>query len=123
MVRERLITAAGSLIFGVLAVVLWSDYLSHSAEIYDARDAAQAQIREIDKELGTVEDAEGFAQLTNDRTAAEVLYLRANRQINDMDGWNSLEWKVKNTLRLAAPAAAVLFAAMTLVSIVHPLKD
>jgi len=123
MVRERLFLAACSLFLAVLAIVLWWDYLSHSAEIYDARDAAQVQIREIDQELGAAEDAERFAQLTNDRTAEEVLYLRANRRINDMDGWNSLEWKVKNTLRLAAPAAAVLFAAMTLLSVLHPMKD
>jgi hypothetical protein len=123
MVRERLIMAGGSLIFAVLAIVLWSDYLAHSAKIYDDRDAAQAQMTEIDKELGTAQDADQLVQLMNDRAVPEALYLRANRQINDMDGWGSLEWKAKNTARLAAPVAAVLFAAFTLLSILHPLKS
>lgn len=103
-------------------MVLWQDYLGHSAEVYDDRDAAQTQITEIDKQLATVQDADQWEQLVNDRTVAEELFLRANRQIDTMDGWNSLEWKVKNTGRLAAPAAAVLFAAMTLLSILHPLN-
>ncbi len=122
MAHERLITAAGSLLLAVLAIALWWDYLAHSAEVYGDRDAAQAQLATIDQELRTVEEADLFVQLTNDRTIAEVQFQRANRQINDMDGWNSLAWKVKNTMRLAAPAAAVLFAAMTLLSILHPLK-
>lgn len=112
--------AAGSLIFAVLAIALWGDYLAHSAEIYADRDAAQAQMTAIDKELGTVEDADQFVHLMNDRAVPEELYLRASRQINDMDGWQSFEWKVKNTARLAAPVAAVLFAAFTLLSILHP---
>ena len=122
MARERLITAAGCLVFAVLAVVLWRDYLGHSAKIYDNRDAAQMQIATIDKQLDTVQDADQWAQLNEDRTAAEARFLQANRQINDMDGWNSFEWKVKNSLRLAAPAISVLFAGMTLLSILQPLR-
>ncbi len=122
MARERLTTAAGALLFATLAIVLWWDYLAHSAQIYGDRDAAQAQISDIDKQLATVDDADQFIQLTNDRTASEVLYQQANRKINDMDGWNSPQWKLKNSLRLASPAVAVLFAAFTLLSILHPMR-
>jgi len=111
-----------TVILGVLSIVLWQDYLAHSNDVYGERDAAQAQITEIDKEFSTAQDADQLAQLSNDRSGAEVLYQQAERRINDMDGWNSLEWKVKNSLRLATPAAAVLFAAFTLLAILNPLK-
>lgn len=109
------------MVFAVLSVVLWQDYLAHSDEVYGQRDAAQAQLNEIDKEVATAPDAD-LIQLSIDRAGAQVLYQQAEGRINDMDGWNSLQWKVKNSLRLAAPAAAVLFAAFTLLSILNPLK-
>ena len=121
MARERLVMAVGTLILAALAAVLWWDYLGHSAKIYDDRDAAHAQMTAIDKEIGTAQDADQLVRLMNDRAIPEALYGRASRQINDMDGWGSLEWKVKNTTRLAAPVAAVLFAAFTLLSVLHPI--
>lgn len=110
------------MVFAVLAVVLWRDYLDHSREVYGERDAAQAQLNQIDKEVASAENGDQLLQLGFDRASAQVLYDEAERRINDMDGWNSPEWKVKNALRLAAPAAAVLFAAFTLLSILNPLK-
>lgn len=123
MASERVITGTATIAFAVLAVVLWQDYLSHSNEVYSERDAVQAQLTEIDKEIAAAQDADQLAQLSGDRAAAEVLYQEAERRINDMDGWNSLEWKIKNSLRLATPALAVLFAAFTLLSILNPLKQ
>ncbi len=123
MASERVITGTATIAFAVLAVVLWQDYLSHSNEVYSERDAVQAQLTEIDKEIAAARDTDQLAQLSGDRSAAEVLYQEAERRINDMDGWNSLEWKIKNSLRLATPALAVLFAAFTLLSILNPLKQ
>lgn len=123
MRRERLITAGSSLVLALLAVVLWRDYLGHSDEVYRQRDAAKAQIAEIARELNTAQDPDQLDRLTSDRSDAEFLYQDAARQIGDMDGWDSFEWKVKNSLRLAAPSGAILLAAFTLLSILQPLES
>ncbi len=122
MASERLITGMATLLFGVLSIVSWQDYLAHSAQVYGDRDAAVAQLKVIDGEIAQAQDVDQLFQLNSDRADAQSLYDQAERRINDMDGWNSLEWKVKNTVRLAAPAAAVLFAAFTLLAVLNPLK-
>jgi hypothetical protein len=121
MASERVVTGTATVVFVLLSVVLWGDYLNHSSQIYGERDAAQAQINAIDNEVATSPDAD-LVQLSIDRAGAQGLYDQAEKKINDMDGWNSAQWKVKNSLRLAAPAVAVLFAAFWLLSILHPLK-
>ena len=120
--RERIIAATATVLFAAISVALWRDYLIHSSTIYDDRDTAQAQIVQIDRQITTAQDADTLVELTNDRSDAEDRYAQAERQINDMDGWDSLEWKVKNTARLATPVVAVLFAGITLLSIFNPLK-
>jgi hypothetical protein len=122
MASERVVTGTATLVFAVLSVVLWQDYLSHSSQVYGERDAAQAQLTQIDKDLAAATTGDQVVQLSLDRSAAQSLYDQAEGRINDMDGWNAPEWKLKNSLRLAAPAAAVLFAAFTLLSILNPLK-
>jgi hypothetical protein len=122
MPSERVITGTGTVVFAVLSVVLWQNYLAHSNEVYGARDAAQAQIKDIDQQIAAAQSYDELAQLSDDRNNAEVLYQQAESKINDLDGWNSMEWKVKNSLRLAAPAIAALFGAFTLLAILNPLK-
>jgi hypothetical protein len=122
MPSERVITGTGTVVFAVLSVVLWQNYLSYSNEVYGARDAAQAQIKDIDQQIAAAQSYDELAQLSDDRSNAEVLYQQAESKINDLDGWNSMEWKVKNALRLAAPAIAALFGAFTLLAILNPLK-
>jgi hypothetical protein len=121
MASDWLITGTASVAFGVLSIVLWQDYLAQTDEVYGARDAAQAELRQIDLNLGGVQDNEEFARLSSDRTRAELLEQEASRRINDIDGWNALDWKVKNSLRLAAPALAAVFAVFTVLPIVNPL--
>ena len=122
MASERLVTGMGALIFAGIAVILWGDYLRHSDQVYAARSAAEAQIQQIESQIATVQDADQLIQLDNQEATAQLGLEQAERRINDMDGWNSLQWKVKNTIRLAAPVAAVVLAAFTVLSILNPLK-
>lgn len=123
MPRERLINGTAAAVCLALSVVLWLDYLGHSSDIYGERDAAQARIKDIDAAIAQAQSADDLGQLSNDRIVAETDYANANRRINDMDGWKTPEWKVKNALRLAMPAATALFGAFLLLSILHPLHD
>jgi hypothetical protein len=123
MNRERLITGGISLALALFAVVLWRDYLHHSSQVYGERDAANAELAAINDELAQATDDDDFDQLTLDRTAAAQAVFHANQQIDDMDGWESPVWKVKNALRLASPAVAALFAMMFVLSILQPLRS
>ena len=122
MPSETLIMGSVAAVFGVASIVLWQDYLSHSSEVYAERDAIQAEITQFNQDLAAAQDVDELAQLNDDKLAAEVRYQEAERRINDFDGWNATEWKVKNSARLAAPAVAVLFSAFTLLSIFNPLR-
>ncbi len=123
MASERVVAGTGALVFGLLSIVLWGDYLSHSHEVYDERSQAQAQIKDLNDQILNAGDTDQLQQLNDDLSGAQLLYQDAERRINDMDGWNSPEWKVKNSLRLASPALAVLFLAFTLLAVLHPLKE
>ena len=123
MKSERLFMGIGALVLGLFALVLWRDYLSHSDEVYGQRDAAQAQIIQIDKELSTTPDDNQILALNGERTVAEGLRTEAERRINEMDGWAAPEWKVKNSLRLATPAFAALFGAFLVLSILKPMRN
>ncbi len=123
MKSERLFMGIGTLVLGLFALVLWRDYLSHSDEVYGERDAAQAQIVQIDKEISTTPDDNQILELNGERTVAEGLRAEAERRINEMDGWTAPEWKVKNSLRLATPAFAALFGAFLVLSILKPMRN
>jgi len=123
MKSERLFMAAGMLALAVFAAVLWRDYLSHSDEVYGDRDAAQAQIDAIDKQIASSTADDEILALNGDRILAEGLRADAVRRINEMDGWTAPEWKVKNSLRLATPAFAALFGAFFVLSILKPIRN
>jgi hypothetical protein len=122
MNRERLVTASLTAAFALLTVVIWADYLVHSKEIYGDRDAAEADVVAINGQIAQATDIDDVVQLTADRSDAEDRYAAADRKVNDMDGWDSPEWKLKNSIRLAAPAVTVQFGAFTLLAILKPLR-
>lgn len=122
MTSERLITGGGAVLFAVLAMILWGDYLRHSNQVYGQRSAAEAQIKQIEAQLATIQNTDQLDQLNTDEANAQLQYQDAERRINDMDGWNSLQWKVKNSLRLASPVAAVVLAAFLVLALLNPLK-
>lgn len=123
MKSERLFMGIGTLVLAVFTLVLWRDYLSHSDEVYGERDAAQAQIIAIDKQLSSAPNDDEILALNGERTVAEGLRAEAERRINEMDGWTAPEWKVKNSLRLATPAFAPLFGAFLVLSILKPMRN
>lgn len=122
MPSERVVTGAATLLFAGLSVFAWRDYLAATGDAYDARDSARDEVASIDAKLRTAVDFDTVEQLTLDRNAADLRYQQGRRRVNEIDGWDSLEWKVKNTVRLAAPAATALCAAFTLLSITTPLR-
>ncbi len=123
MVSERLFLGAGALVLALFALVLWRDYLSHSDEVYGERDAAQAQMDQIDKQIAAGPEANELLALNDERTVAEGERSEAERRINEMDGWEAPEWKLKNSLRLAMPALAMLFGAFLVLSILKPMRN
>lgn len=122
MASEKLVTATGAVLFAVLAVFIWQDYVAKTNDAYDALDAAKAQVSEIAAELRDVEDGDTFMALNAEQNGAEIEQQRAQRRINEIDGWGTLEWRLKNTIRFASPAAAVLCTAFFLLSVLNPLK-
>jgi len=122
MASERTINALASALFILISIIFWGDYLQHSSQIYGERDAASAQMTQITKDLADAQDIDTVGQLNDQYAVAQAQYDQAEKLINDMDGWNSWQWRIKNAIRLAAPAIAVLFAAFALLSILNPLK-
>jgi hypothetical protein len=123
MPSERLVTATATVVFAGLSAFIWQDYISHTNDAYDARDTAKAQAIDLTKQLATTDPTtDDYETLSNDELDAEYRYQEAKRKINDIDGWNSAEWRIKNTVRFAAPAAAALCGAFTLLAIVNPIR-
>jgi hypothetical protein len=85
-------------------------------------EPAEADVVTINGQIAAATDIDNVVQLTADRSDAEGRYSVAERKINDMDGWDSPEWKLKNSIRLAAPAITVLLGAFTLLAILKPLR-